>query len=252
MSKPSTIRYVTSENNLMELVVYNDSMKSYPLHNHVSMYTIGYVLSGELALETNAGTETCQEDSYFLLPPYTPHAMTALQPYSMLSICIHKDMVAQLDSSSLYSEILKLTRQAQLPDTVKREQFLIIVQSIINTISYPAQTPQSDNSTIMNQLEMYPEEKISIDEMAKETCTSKFQFIRNFKRDVGLTPHQFQLQNQVRKAQKDLLQTENITEVALNSGFFDQSHFIRHFEKIVQLTPTEYKSSCEKIPKSEE
>ena len=39
--------------------------------------------------------------------------------------------------------------------------------------------------------------------------------------------------------------TETITEVALNTGFCDQSHFIKQFEKMVGLTPTVYKMSCD-------
>lgn len=94
------------------------------------------------------------------------------------------------------------------------------------------------------KLEAFPEEKISVDEMAQSAFSSKYHFIRNFKQEVGLTPHQFQIQNRIRKAQKLLQQTENITEVALDTGFCDQSHFIRHFEKIVRLTPTKYMLSC--------
>lgn len=41
-----------------------------------------------------------------------------------------------------------------------------------------------------------------------------------------------------------LSQNKSITEVALITGFCDQSHFIKHFEKQVGLTPTAYKASC--------
>ena len=69
-------------------------------------------------------------------------------------------------------------------------------------------------------------------------------FIRNFKQETGLTPHQFQLQNRIRKAQHLLSGSDTITEVAMTTGFCDQSHFIKQFEKIVGLTPSDYKLAC--------
>ena len=68
-------------------------------------------------------------------------------------------------------------------------------------------------------MELYPECKISIEEMARNAFTSKYHFIRSFKAEVGLTPHQFQLQNRIRKAQRLIHNTETITEVALTTGF---------------------------------
>ena len=83
--------------------------------------------------------------------------------------------------------------------------------------------------------------KLNIEEMARMTSTSKYHFIRCFKKEIGLTPHQFQMQNRVRKAQKLLSQTDSMTKVAMDTGFCDQSHFIKQFEKIVGLTPSDYK-----------
>ena len=79
----------------------------------------------------------------------------------------------------------------------------------------------------------------------------KYHFIRSFKAEVGLTPHQFQIQNRIRKAQRLIHETNTITEVALTTGFCDQSHFIKQFEKYVGLPPLTYKSSSgiiHKIP----
>ena len=57
------------------------------------------------------------------------------------------------------------------------------------------------------------------------------------------TTHQFQIQNRIRKAQRLIHIAETITEVALATGFCDQSHFIKQFEKYVGLPPLTHKSS---------
>lgn len=89
--------------------------------------------------------------------------------------------------------------------------------------------------------------KLIINEMAHSLYISKYHFIRRFKQIVGLTPHQFQIQNRVRKAQRMLNDIDSITEVALITGFCDQIHFIKQFEKYIELTPTVYKVSCRQM-----
>ena len=85
--------------------------------------------------------------------------------------------------------------------------------------------------------------------MAQAAFVSKYHLIRRFKQAVGLTPHQFQMQNRVRKAQRLLGRSGTMTEAALTAGFCDQSHFIRLFERYVGLTPSAYLTSCASLRK---
>ena len=96
---------------------------------------------------------------------------------------------------------------------------------------------------LKNQLLQTPENPFSLEQMAKHICISPYHMIRQFKTAVGLTPHQFQIQSRIRKAQKLLKTNKSVTEVALETGFCDQSHFNRYFKKIVGLTPKEYKKA---------
>ena len=72
---------------------------------------------------------------------------------------------------------------------------------------------------------------------------SPYHMIRQFKSFCGLTPHQFQIQCRVRKAQKILEEGKSVTEAAYAAGFCDQSHFDRCFQRIVRLTPSEYRQA---------
>lgn len=88
-----------------------------------------------------------------------------------------------------------------------------------------------------------PENIYLIEEMSKDSGISPFHMIRKFKKAFGLTPHQFQIQCKVRKAQKLLEKEKNIAEVTYDAGFCDQSHLDRCFQKIVGLTPLQYQNS---------
>ena len=65
-------------------------------------------------------------------------------------------------------------------------------------------------------------------------------FIRKFSSENGITPHKFQLQCRIRKAQKLLAAGKKVTEVAQDCGFFDQSHFDREFKKMLGISPEIY------------
>ena len=90
-----------------------------------------------------------------------------------------------------------------------------------------------------------PENIYLIEEMADDTQVSPYHMIRKFKKAFGLTPHQFQIQCKVRKAQKLLETNKSITEVAYEAGFCDQSHLDRCFQKIVGMTPSQYQDALE-------
>ena len=94
-----------------------------------------------------------------------------------------------------------------------------------------------------------PENLHLIEGMSRDTNISPFHLIRKFKKMYGLTPHQFQIQCKVRKAQKLLEEEKSICEVTYDAGFCDQSHMDRCFQKIVGLTPKEYREAAK--PNSE-
>ena len=101
---------------------------------------------------------------------------------------------------------------------------------------------------LRERLETEPELPCSLEDMAMLACMSKYRLVRAFRREAGLTPHQFQLQNRVRKGQRLLGGPATAAEAAAAAGFCDQSHFDRHFKRLVGLTPADYKRSCRTVP----
>jgi len=228
----------------VELIICKQSTISYPLHNHISVYTLGFVLDGTIELMTDKGTNIYHENDVFVILPYIPHCINAKSCYTLLSLCISSDMIADLAFEEVKSNIAYF-----LHDTINQPVFEEKIIQALCGLSFVSRMIPTQKETVISslkmRLEMYPERKYSIDDMAEATFISKYNLTRIFKHEVGLTPHQFQIQNRIRKAQKLLEESATIAEVALAAGFYDQSHFIKHFKKIVGLTPTDYKKACE-------
>ena len=138
----NNIRYLYCAKTGIELIFCKNSTISYPLHNHVSVLTIGIILDGSIALTIDKGTKVYRENETFAIFPYVPHSISARDRYTLLSLCIDKNVANPLN--------------------------------------------------------------------------------------------EFQMQNRIRKAQRLIHKTETITEAALATGFYDQSHFIKQFEKYVE------------------
>ncbi|WP_316896613.1 AraC family transcriptional regulator [Pseudodesulfovibrio indicus] len=81
---------------------------------------------------------------------------------------------------------------------------------------------------------------ISIDELGQVASMSKYHFIRLFRSQFGLTPHQYILNLKVNKARFFLEAGLPPSDVAQQFGFFDVSHLNRHFKRAFGLTPKQY------------
>lgn len=100
---------------------------------------------------------------------------------------------------------------------------------------------QKHNNDVRDYLCDNWQNNTSLSELETLSGRSKYQVIRGFNQQFGLTPHQFSLLLKVTKA-KDLLQHgSHCADAALACGFFDQSHFSRNFKRVFGVTPMRYK-----------
>jgi AraC-like DNA-binding protein len=83
---------------------------------------------------------------------------------------------------------------------------------------------------------------IDLGSLATNAELSLFHFARAFKQSEGVTPHRYILERRVAKARELLTGSrEPLAQIALATGFADQSHFARRFREVVGLSPGEYR-----------
>jgi len=81
---------------------------------------------------------------------------------------------------------------------------------------------------------------LSLAELARVANFSPFHLTRVFAKEVGMPPHAFLTQVRVAKAKKLIRIGVSLSDVAALTGFADQSHFIRHFRRLMKITPGAY------------
>jgi AraC family transcriptional regulator len=82
------------------------------------------------------------------------------------------------------------------------------------------------------------DEPFTVADVARVMDLSPFHFSRAFKRAVGEAPHQYVLNQRLEQAHRLIAGSDlSIADVAIQTGFYDQSHFGFHFKRHFGVTP---------------
>lgn len=127
---------------------------------------------------------------------------------------------------------------------------LISVKEVYHLRDNDSKEMDTDIKILADRITSHPEFELPIETLAADIFVSKYYLIKKFKRSVGMTPHQFHIQNRIRKSQGLLDEEKTVSRIATEMGFYDQSHFDKAFQKIVGISPSEYIHSKKQIGQS--
>ena len=97
---------------------------------------------------------------------------------------------------------------------------------------------------IREYIEAHLTENIELETLADIARLSKWHFARAFKQSVGTPPHCYLIQRRLERAQELVAETDlSLAQIALQSGFGDQSHFSRRFRMFFGATPRSFRWS---------
>ena len=84
----------------------------------------------------------------------------------------------------------------------------------------------------------------SLDDIIKNQSISRRQLERKFQQEIGVSPAQLKQLHRIKLARENISldPSRPLTDIAMDCGFYDQSHFIHHFQKITGQTPGQYKA----------
>lgn len=83
---------------------------------------------------------------------------------------------------------------------------------------------------------------ISIETLAAVCKVSKFHLIRSFRSRFGIPPAKYHMQLRLIEARRRLREKQHVQDVAFDLGFYDQSHFINAFRKVLAVSPLRFAS----------
>ena len=84
------------------------------------------------------------------------------------------------------------------------------------------------------------DQPLSLEDLSKAALRSKSHLVRTFKQQLGVSPLRYLLGLRLDRAKELMQNNQSLSEVALATGFYDQSHFNRYFKRFMGLNPTQY------------
>jgi AraC-like DNA-binding protein len=97
-------------------------------------------------------------------------------------------------------------------------------------------------SRIKSFLQDHFDADFRLHDLSRAMGLSGFHLIRLFKESVGLTPFEYLRNLRIEKSKLLLRKSIPISEIAVQVGFYDQSHYHKHFKRIVGITPGHFQS----------
>jgi len=112
-------------------------------------------------------------------------------------------------------------------------------------LELPAQrvSGQIDMELIDDYIRLHLHRKISVGQLAGLACLSLSQFHERFKRQNGVTPHQYLLEQRLLRARHYLEQGRALAQISERCGFSSQSALTNAFRKRFGDTPARYRRS---------
>jgi AraC family transcriptional regulator len=96
--------------------------------------------------------------------------------------------------------------------------------------------------SIEEYIDGHLEQNLSIEELASHLGISPSYLARSFRSSAGLTPHAYVMRRRLLRAEELLASTElPLADIALETGFADQSHFSRRFHEMTGMPPRTFR-----------
>lgn len=212
------------------LYIFETIKTNYKLHYHENL-CITSVQRGTIVYKIGKNEVILQPESICIINPFQ----------------VHK--IKQYDKVEKYHILHINSKQSLNADIIKdKSLFEMMNKKEIGKLLHRLSVHFKDTDTEdINSLEKVREfidknldKNITLDELSALAGLNKSYLSRLFKEKYGLSPLRYQLNKRVSMSKTLLDHGKDISQIALELGFYDQAHFYRAFKTIYMITPKEY------------
>lgn len=248
----------------LQVLSFKNQLADFPIHYHET-YCVSLIQKGVF----NENEYIAPIESILISHPFEIHSNKAIENIgvSFSTFYISKDVfncISPFDNTSFQNKVIENKYMSGLfanliQDLIcskQKKNFLIkfyvdfyrFISELTRHYGTNKEYASSEQSILLEEIKLYISNnlnsKIDLSSLVKIYGKSKYQFIRWFKSQVGITPFEYIILKRVECGKKLIQQGMPLVHASLDAGFYDQSHFTNYFKKYVGVTPKVYSSSC--------
>lgn len=252
----------------VEAYHFEGIMQKFPNHFH-AYYVIGFIEQGKRFLSCKNKEYTIEPGDLLLFNPHDSHSCEQIDGKTLDYRCINiqpevmskamlemtgKEFLPYFTPSVVFrSELIPVLRELHQilmgdeTDFRKEEMFFFLLEQLLEECTEQSVTPEQNEPSvevraICELLEQNYAQSISLRDLCSLTGRSKYYLLRSFTKQKGISPYSYLETIRIGQAKKMLEQGMQPIDVALQTGFTDQSHFSNFFKRFIGLTPKQYRS----------
>lgn len=252
----------------LEFLHANFVRHRYPRHVH-DFYVVGIIEAGRQTFSYRRDKHATAPGGIIILNPDEPHTgesaaetgftYKAIYPSANLMRTVAAQITGRdvplpfftgpvIYDPALAARFLSLHQTLVAPgsglfgETILLEFFATLIARYTDARFVAAGPPRANTAirTVRDYLEAHYAEPVSLDQLARLVSLSPYHLARLFSSQMGIPPHAYLESVRIRQARHLLALGQPLIEVALATGFADQSHFTQRFKRAVGVPPGEY------------
>jgi YesN/AraC family two-component response regulator len=237
-----------------------------PQAHYHPFYEILFMRSGTMHMIVKDDNYTMYTGQIMVLPPYIMHNRYMSQSSTSERFILYctEDMLLpnintrllqsqgkyspnKVDIPAIQKRLTRIAEELDNPGQLHKEYLQTLINELIMHIfKHTENILEQDGRDKMNEVKAYInynyDEDIGTSSIAEYFYMTPYYLCRQFKKYTGRTLIQYLNMTRVLHAQKALTQTDtNITDIGIQCGFSNSTHFYRTFKDFVGISPSEYR-----------
>jgi len=144
---------------------------------------------------------------------------------------------------NIFSELYILSLNFKKSNIQFEKRLKSALTSLILKYSYKKEISYGTKQLFQSFINNTTFDTFSLSKTASQFGISKYKFIRLFRQETGLTPNNFILLKKIEQSKEMLKNGNPIFDVAIDCGFYDNSHFYKNFKRFIGVNPLEFQNA---------
>lgn len=239
-------------------------LPGYRLHRlQFNSFLLIYILEGTLTVEFEGSRYQADQNQFILLDCYKEHCyctengcevnlihfdgITARKMYEMITKK-HGNLFSLSDPLVILNRMARIYQPFQKKEPIQEALISKYINDILTEfiICRPLQIHAIQHASavenVCSYIQHHIQEDLLVADLARQALMSTYHFIRVFKRETGMSPHEYIVSYRIQIA-SILLKESNmsVNDICFESGFSSESVFCAAFKKRTGFTPTSYR-----------